>query len=250
MVEGLPEPDPSLHDFRGGLGGEALGRRRVQVALLERYGLQSSSSVMEIGCGVGWLAYDLASRLDADGAYAGCDVSDVTIRWLDENFVPRLPNFRFDFLDVQNPRYRPRGKRKSHRARLPYPDRAFDIACAFNVFMHVDERGIEQYLREIARVVRADGVGLVTLKAIFDGDVGPTEGKRAYVPIRPGVYTRRPERHGWSMAYDDSLIRAMIDRSGLHLHACENGAWHTTRPSDAIQPGADLYVVMPKPPGA
>ena len=64
-VEGLPEPDLSIHAI--GLGRDARGldgRRQNQVALLHRYGLAPRSRVLEIGCGVGWLAYDLAAELD------------------------------------------------------------------------------------------------------------------------------------------------------------------------------------------
>ncbi|MDP9334142.1 MAG: class I SAM-dependent methyltransferase [Actinomycetota bacterium] len=253
MLEDLPTPQEDLHNFRPGGVGSGLGRQQNQLAMLERYGLRPSSRVLEIGCGVGWLAYNLASRLTEAGGYAGLDIGDAVISWLNDNYASRLPNFRFDLLDVKNARYRPKGARKPERVRFPHDDDQFDIACAFNVFVYMTERGITNYLREVARVLRADGRGLMTFRAIIDGDLGPREGERTYTRVRPGVYTRRPERDGWAMAYDDALIRSMIDRAGLDTYAFEIGGWHTppsvpgsAQGSDTPQQGADLYVVTPK----
>ncbi|MDQ1510708.1 MAG: hypothetical protein QOG50_2552 [Actinomycetota bacterium] len=252
MIEDLPTPQEDLHNFRPGAPGSGLGRRQNQIAMLERYGLESSSQVLEIGCGVGWLAYDLASRLTEPGGYAGLEISDVVISWLNDNYASRLPNFRFDLLDVKNARYRPKSLRKPEHVRFPHEDDQFDIACAFNVFVYMTERGITNYLREIARVLRAGGVGLMTFKAVIDGDMGPRDGAREYVRVREGVYTKRPEHDGWAMAYDDTLIRAMIDRAGLATYRFEVGAWHqpasvpgSAHALDAPQQGADLYVVTP-----
>ena len=142
---------------------------------------------------------------------------------------------------------------RAERIRFPHEDGQFDIACAFNVFVYMTERGITNYLREVARVLRDDGLGLMTFRAIIDGDLGPREGERTYTRVRPGVYTRRPERDGWAMAYDDALIRSMIERAGLDVHAFEIGGWHTPPATAGSAPapdrprqGADLYVVTPK----
>jgi SAM-dependent methyltransferase len=246
-VEGLPEPDLSIHAI--GLGRDARGldgRRKNQVALLARYGLAPTSRVLEIGCGVGWLAYDLASHLDDAGSYWGFDVSPAAIGWLNENLAPRLANFHFDLVDARNPRYRPDDGAPAERVSFPYSDRQFDLVCAFGVFMHVERSGIERYLSEIARVLETGRPALLSFMAVTPLDTAPRNGTREYVEVEPGVYTSRPDRVGWSLAFDDAVIRDMIERAGLTLVTFEEGAWHGRRPSggDAI-PGADLYVVSP-----
>jgi SAM-dependent methyltransferase len=244
----LPTPDDVDHPIGLGRKPEGLqGRRKNQIALLKRYGLEPSSHVLEIGCGVGWLAYDLAAILGPDGSYAGFDVSREAISWLNTNLAPRLPNFRFDLLDVANPRYRPKGAQSASEARFPYADDAFDLVCAYGVFMHIAQPGIENYLREITRTLQSGRPALVNFMAITALDETPRHGTREYVESTPGVYTNRPDREGWSLAFDDSLIRAMIDAAGLDIVVAEEGAWHGRRsPADGPVPGADLYVVTPR----
>jgi SAM-dependent methyltransferase len=247
-LEGLPEPDMSVHPIGLGRNEQGLNRRRKnQLALLRRYGVKPSSRLLEIGCGMGWLAYDLARVLDAGGSYVGFDVSPEAIGWLNENLAPHLANFRFDLVDAQNPRYRPDAARRADEVAFPYADRQFDLVCAFGVFMHVEREGIECYLREISRVLEPGCPALLSFMAVLPSDVQPRNGRRVYVSIGPGVYTNRPDRVGWSLAYDDALIRAMIAEAGLTLVACDTGAWHGNRPDAGPEPvpGADLYVVSP-----
>jgi SAM-dependent methyltransferase len=246
-MEGLPQPDMSVHPIGLGRNEQGLdGRRRNQFALLERYGLRPQSHLLEIGCGMGWLAYDLAPYLEGDGSYVGFDVSPEAIGWLNEHLAPMLPNFRFDLVDAQNPRYRPKGSRPAGQVAFPYADGQFDLACAFGVFMHIDKPGIARYLCEIARVLQPGRPALLSFMAVTPDDHEPRNGRRAYVEVERGVYTNRPDREGWSLAYDDALIREMIAAAGLTLVACEEGAWHGRRDAAAeTVPGADLYVVAP-----
>ncbi len=246
MVENLPTPQDELNNVRPGCRGSGLGRRRNQIAMLERYGFQPTSQVLEIGCGVGWLAYDLASQLTDAGSYAGVDVSGPAIEWLDANYASRLPNFRFDLLDVKSKSYRPKGALKSEAIRFPHDDDRFDVVCSFNTLMYLDQAGIANYLRETNRVLRAGGVGLMTLKAVIGGDAQARVGS-SYKRPRDGVY--KP-RDGFAMAYDDTLIRSMIDQAALDIHAFEIGTWHkessapaSTAISADQQPGPDLYVL-------
>jgi hypothetical protein len=79
MIEDLPLPQESLHNVRPGCRGTGVGRRQNQMAMLERYGVVSSSLLPAIGCGIGWLAYDLMPLLAGGGTYAGLDVNDEAI---------------------------------------------------------------------------------------------------------------------------------------------------------------------------
>jgi SAM-dependent methyltransferase len=243
-IEALPRPDPSIW----WVGEEDGGRRGIkQLRLLEHWGLEPSSQVLEIGCGVGRLAYELAPYL-ADGAgYAGFDISADAIDWLNENYASRLPSFRFDHMDVHNARYRPDASTAAHEIRFPYADNSFDVACAFEVFMHMQPPDVANYLSEVARVLRPGRAGIMTFMAITEADPAPVFSGRPFVPVGDGVYTRFPERDGLNLAYGDGLIRQMITDAGLRLIDTVEGRWHAPlRPaSDGPEHNADVYVVSP-----
>lgn len=237
----LPRPDTSLHP----VGGVSTGRGPNQVRLLRHWGLQPSSHVLEIGCGVGRLAYELASYLDDTGTYAGFDISPKAIKWLEDNYAPRLSNFHFDLVDVRNVRYRPRRGAGAESTRFPYEDRQFDVVCAFAVFMHMQLPEIAHYLEEINRVLTPHGFGVATFRSVTPGEKPPPARGREWVPVDDGVYSIFPETPGRSLAYDEELIRATITNAGLEIVAAIEGSWHGRTREDAGAPnlGADALIV-------
>jgi SAM-dependent methyltransferase len=210
------------------VGADDDGRRGPkQLALLEHFGLVPSADVLEVGCGLGRLAYELASFLDDDGTYAGFDIAPAAIDWLNVEYAPRLPGFRFDVLDVHNTRYRPDGADPPEQVRFPYDDARFDVACAFEVFMHLPLAGVTNYLAEIARVLRPGGLAVVTFMVVYPDETEPRHAGRTFVPIADGVYTRFPDRAAMSMAYDLGVVRRLLAGVGLEEVAVIKGHWHT-----------------------
>jgi len=212
--------------------------------MLRHWGLQPSSDVLEIGCGVGRLAYELASFLDADGRYSGFDISPKAIDWCNEHYAPRLPNFRFDLVDVRNVRYRPASGVEATHLEFPYAADRFDVVCAFAVFMHMQLPEIGNYLEEIGRVLKPDGVAIATFRAVGAGEQPPRTRERDWVAVGDGVYTIFPETPGRALAYDDALVRATIETAGLRIERAVPGKWHGRAPADAEPAlGADAYIV-------
>ncbi len=189
---GLPPPDTSLHP----VGGVSADRGANQMRLLRHWGLQPSSHVLEIGCGVGRLAYELASFLDTGGRYSGFDISPKAIGWLNEHYAPRLPNFRFDLVDVRNARYRPAQGGEAATVEFPYADDRFDVACAFAVFMHMPLPEISNYFEEIRRVLKPRGFAVATFRSIAAGERPPRTRDRDWVAVGDGVYSIFPETPG------------------------------------------------------
>ena len=242
--EGLPPPDPSLHP----VGGPSAERGANQLRLLRHWGLRPSARVLEIGCGVGRLAYELAAFLDG-GSYRGFDISPKAIGWLNEHYAPRLPAFRFDLVDARNVRYRPDHGAEAAEIRFPYGDRQFDVACAFAVFMHMQLPEIRNYCAEIARVLVPDGFAAVTFRAVTPGEVLPRTRDRDWVPVDAGTWSIFPETPGRALAYDDALVRSTLAEAGLAVAGTVAGRWHNRPAADPAEPtlGADVYIVRPAP---
>jgi len=220
----LPLPEPGLHVVGGDDGG---ARGPKQLALLEHYGLVPSADVLEVGCGLGRLAYELASYLDDDGTYAGFDIAPSAIEWLRARYEPRLSGFRFDLLDVQSERFRPEGAHRPDLVRFPYDDAQFDVACAFEVFMHLPAEGVANYMSEIARVLRPGGLAVVTFMAIYPEEHEPRHAGRPFVRVADGVHTRFPNRAATSMGYDVDYIRRLLTSAGFEETDSIRGQWHS-----------------------
>ena len=239
----LPLPDHAVHHV-GRNHSRRPGRR--QLAVLEGAGLRPDSDLLEVGCGVGRLVYELADVMTA-GTYCGFDVSAEAIAWLNENYRPMLANFRFDRVDARNARYADRGAIDPAQVRFPYEDDAFDLACAFSVFTHMQLPEIERYLSELRRVVRPDGRIVVTVFAFGIDDSDPwLDDGRPFVPMGDGVWTIEPELPERGVGFDRSLIDAVIDGAGLEVVASLEGGWHhrgADRQGAAL--GQDALVLAP-----
>ncbi len=111
---------------------------------LKRYdfGLRfcAGADVLDAACGAGYGSAHLARKAKS---VVGVDLSDETIARARRRYA--LPNLEFRVGDV---------------GRLPDPDASYDVICSFETIEHVDDP--EQVLSELARVLRGDGVLLVS----------------------------------------------------------------------------------------
>ncbi len=125
--------------------------------LLRVYGrITASSSVLEIGCGLGRIAFPLRFLL-RQGAYEGFDICADKIEFLQRSFQPAWPSFRFHHADIHNTFYNPHGGIQPTEYRFPAADRSFDVVFAASVFTHMLPGNTAHYLRESARVLKPGG---------------------------------------------------------------------------------------------
>lgn len=106
--------------------------------------LDEVERVLDFGCGCGRIVRHLASRRP-EVRWDGCDVDGEAIAWLRENF---------EAVQFQTTRFLPP---------LDYPDDAFDLVYSVSVFTHLDEALQRKWLRELSRVLRPDGLMLLSV---------------------------------------------------------------------------------------
>lgn len=124
--------DGSRHTGYGGYKYD--GRwRAVADQLADHYQLKSGDRVLDVGCGKGFLLYDLTQAVPGLEV-AGLDVSEYAITHAHEPIRPRL--------QVGDARA------------LPFQDKCFDLVISINTLHNLNCRGLDQALREIERVGR------------------------------------------------------------------------------------------------
>jgi demethylmenaquinone methyltransferase/2-methoxy-6-polyprenyl-1,4-benzoquinol methylase len=107
----------------------------------ERAELGPGDGALDVCCGTGDLAIELAARVGPQGTVVGCDFSEPMLQLARRKAVERkLGQLRFEWADALE---------------LPYPDASFDaVTVGFGVRNLVDlERGLEQ----LVRVLRPGG---------------------------------------------------------------------------------------------
>lgn len=120
-------------DRKYGYGGYRYDGRWRPLAqdLIKHYGLKAGDKVLDIGCGKGFLLYDLLQVLPGLEVH-GMDISRYAIDNAKEEVKP--------FLTVGN------------AVQLSYPDRAFDLIVSINTLHNLVNYDLEKALKEIERV--------------------------------------------------------------------------------------------------
>jgi SAM-dependent methyltransferase len=125
-------------------------------------GLQAHHRVLDIGCGNGRMALPLMEFLSSEGSYEGFDIVREGIDWCAAHMTAADPRFRFRHLDVFNAAYNLHGKVEGYDCTFPYPDAEFNFAFLTSVFTHLLPQDMENYVHEIARVLKWGGQCFVT----------------------------------------------------------------------------------------
>jgi SAM-dependent methyltransferase len=190
-------------------------------------GLRPDHHLLDVGCGIGRLAVALTGYLTPQGAYDGFDIMPVAIRWC-RRISARHPNFGFRLVDLKSDRYRPSGAAAASGFTFPYPDGGFDFVVLSSVFTHMLPPDMENYLGEIARVLKPGGRCVISYYLM-------TPDRRAAADQGLGAFSFRHRGAGYwaevaelpeaALAYDEADVLAAFQARGLALVARFEGEW-------------------------
>ncbi len=125
--------------------------------LVEAFGIDQNSRVLEIGCGPGRLAIGILRACGEIASYRGLDVREDAVAWGNKHIGSQHPSFRFGHVDVQNDRYNPTGEAWSAQQALPVGDDRFDLVYLYSVFSHMTLEDMRRYLGAIREVLCPGG---------------------------------------------------------------------------------------------
>jgi SAM-dependent methyltransferase len=124
--------------LRLAIGGDFIAVGKLEYHLLRSLGLRDGQSVIDVGCGSGRLACQLAPHHGL--RYLGTDVVADLLNYAEA--LCARPDFWFAHTDG---------------TRIPAPDAAADFVCFFSVFTHLLHEDSFKYFREAARVLKPEG---------------------------------------------------------------------------------------------
>lgn len=127
-----------------------------------------TSSVLEIGCGVGRDAMALGPLLTPAGRYVGLDITRPSVAWCNAHIARRYPVTSFSHLDVQSDMYNPAGRWSSTDVSLPVDADSFDLVVLHSVFTHMFHDAVGHYLDQIRRALRPGGRALASFFLVDD----------------------------------------------------------------------------------
>ena len=133
-------------DRKYGYGGFRYDGRWAPVArdLIEHYGLTNASRVLDVGCGKGFLLYEMKQILDGLDA-RGLDISEYALRHAKEEIKPCLTL----------------GKAQE----LPYDDDSFDLVVSITTLHNLHIHDLEKAVQEIERVKKPGGGSYIVVES-------------------------------------------------------------------------------------
>jgi len=216
-----------LNDVGSG-DSQAIGREFAKY-FIELGSLQPGHRVLDVGCGIGRMAAPLTAYLGEKGGYEGLDIVKRGVQWCTQHISPRFPNFRFAHADIYNKRYNPHSRTPASQYVFPYGDSSFDFVFLTSVFTHMLPIDVENYLRQISRVMKSSGTCFATFFLVNEesGALIKTEKILLDFKFEFGDYFTTdavvPES---AIAYNEHFIRGLYSKTGLRIEdPVHYGSW-------------------------
>jgi ubiquinone/menaquinone biosynthesis C-methylase UbiE len=197
-----------------------------QIAKMAR--LQPGQSVLDVGCGIGRLAVPLTRMLNENGRYEGFDIVKIGIDWCNKHIRPKFPNFNFIHIDLKNDLYNLKTDKEARNFVFPYNDSEFDLVILTSVFTHMMPEDVNNYLKEIFRVLKKGGKCFVTFFLLND-EIKASIDNRDYFnfPFRYDHYRLLDKNvKEANIAFEESyLIHNLFKNNNLDVEMIDYGWW-------------------------
>jgi ubiquinone/menaquinone biosynthesis C-methylase UbiE len=192
-------------------------------------GLKQNESVLDIGSGIGRKTFLLTDYLSAEGRYEGLDIVKTGVDWCTDRITRKYPNFKFQLIDIYNETYNPQGKHKASEYKLPFDDGTFDLVLLGSVFTHMLPEDTENYLSEIARVMKDGGRSLISFFLLNDRSIKLIEAGKSSINLAVKIGPCRvadanaPEL---AIGYEEDWVIALYRKYNLEIkQPVQHGSW-------------------------
>jgi ubiquinone/menaquinone biosynthesis C-methylase UbiE len=204
-----------------------LKQGKQQFGLLKQFvDLKPEDQVLDIGSGVGRTAIALTEYLNEKGSYHGFDAVEEGVKWCNKTIGKDFSNFKFDYVSLDNDLYN-KSDIKADNFVFQYKDEQFDKVFLFSVFTHMMVDEIENYFKEIKRVLKPKGKCLTTLFYYNkqNEDYIATMENFNFPVLKDGYRLMSDKVKSANIAISESKLDEMIAASGLRKVTMEDGFW-------------------------
>jgi cyclopropane fatty-acyl-phospholipid synthase-like methyltransferase len=222
---GIPLPPQEFIDAVG--GGDFLAiARHLRSLVIDHTGLDPRHRLLDIGCGCGRLARELTNYFST-GSYDGIDVVLPMVEWCQKHIGRRYDNFHFHHANLKNTHYSEIGGAAENYT-FPFEDATFDRVVATSVFTHLLPASAAQYAREIARLLRREGLALITIYLMND-EYRRVRGLPWVTDLEQrggeGYWVHDRESPEAILGYDEDHALRMLRTAGLTIETISYGNW-------------------------
>jgi len=194
----------------------------------ELAGLKPNHAVLDIGCGIGRMALPLTGFLNEKGSYEGFDIVKSGIDWCEKHISTRYPNFRFKYTGLYNQLYNTSDKVDAGNFVFPYTAAKFDFVFLTSVFTHMMPAEVENYIKEISRVMKPGATCLMSFFIVNceSEDLMIKKPTHMTFPINKGFYRLHSSQVDTAnVAYDEEWLLEKLDKAGLKIDDIKYGQW-------------------------
>jgi SAM-dependent methyltransferase len=192
-------------------------------------GLKNNEKMLDVGSGIGRKTFLLTDYLRDPGGYEGLDIVKAGVDWCTERIARHYPNFGFQLIDVRNQHYNPAGQYSAADYKFPFIDESFDFVVLASVFTHMLAEEIENYLSEIARVLRRGGRCLISFFLLNETSKELLGAGKSSIQMAPGAgpcWMLDPSNPEMAVGYEEDFVLSLYSKHNLEInYPIQYGSW-------------------------